>query len=543
MKGNTALAVVGEDEDKEALVEEVAPDFEFHAEFKVVRQEGKGDTEVRAIEGYASTKDLDRVQDIVEPEAFRESLKTFMKNPILFYNHESRSDPIGKIVKARIDKKGLFVRAELGMSETNFKAQKVWDMIKEGLLRAFSFGFRITKKEISEDSPIRKILGLDILEVSVVGIGANAHALFNVAKGLVLGSDVMEQGLTDVEEEKLFINRMLLKHYGHSELEEKYGDTNEKQQPGWDVQSVLASKSVYPTVAKAKAAVKKLGYKTSKVDETEQNYRFRQRDPANYSTCRTIQSFEKVKGIKYIYCQRKKDIEPEFSLVSKDAVWSFTSVDGKHLLGDSGDDWATYGKAHFWKDKKNEEVAIGYQLPFAKLVGGRLVAFPQAIITAAEAVQGARGVNIPDEDMAKVKAHIERYYEEMEMTPPWKSSMELLDDEISSGNDPAVGSAKAVFKDASLSPEAFQKLFDFILKRDDELAERILLQSSKSFKSLSESIKEIQSVLTEIRKATVAKTVNNVNTSEESSLEDIQKSLNDMNQTLKDMLPNSGKGQ
>ena len=47
----------------------------------------------RIIEGYANTNAIDRVNDRVAPRAFEKSLKTYMENPILRYNHEK-----GKII-------------------------------------------------------------------------------------------------------------------------------------------------------------------------------------------------------------------------------------------------------------------------------------------------------------------------------------------------------------------------------------------------------------------------------------------------------------
>ena len=35
------------------------------------------------IEGYASTPDIDRYQDIVEPTAFSKAIEMYMKNPVL----------------------------------------------------------------------------------------------------------------------------------------------------------------------------------------------------------------------------------------------------------------------------------------------------------------------------------------------------------------------------------------------------------------------------------------------------------------------------
>jgi len=48
---------------------------------------------------------------------------------------------------------------------------------------------------------------------------------------------------------------------------------------GSKVQSVIINKKSFPTKSSAKSKVKELGFKTTKVDVTENNFRFRQIDP------------------------------------------------------------------------------------------------------------------------------------------------------------------------------------------------------------------------------------------------------------------------
>jgi len=153
--------------------------FQFH--MKLV-ESGDG---ARRIEGYASTRDLDRTGEIVEPGAFADSLTEFMANPVLTYMHDW-SNPIGKVVEARIDEVGLFIRAEI--SET---AEKVWKLIREGILRAFSIGYEVVEEKVV--GGINHILRLRLYEVAVVSIPANRRALFSVSKGLSMGNDLVEE--------------------------------------------------------------------------------------------------------------------------------------------------------------------------------------------------------------------------------------------------------------------------------------------------------------------------------------------------------------
>ena len=62
------------------------------------------------ITGYASTSDLDRYRDIVKPEAFKDALETYLKNPVLLRSHNA-DRPIGTVTSAVIDGKGLKITA------------------------------------------------------------------------------------------------------------------------------------------------------------------------------------------------------------------------------------------------------------------------------------------------------------------------------------------------------------------------------------------------------------------------------------------------
>lgn len=135
------------------------------------------DADERIIEGWASTKDLDRYNEIVEPAAFKKSLKTYMKNPVLFFGHEWWSLPIGKVLSAKIKDDGLWVKAKISES-----ADEVWSLLKEEMLKTFSIGYKLLKYEKDQETDITTLLDLELLEISVVGIPANPEAMIELAK-------------------------------------------------------------------------------------------------------------------------------------------------------------------------------------------------------------------------------------------------------------------------------------------------------------------------------------------------------------------------
>lgn|GEM_PF-6072236 len=168
----------------------------FQIGFKTIPREKKAEggesLEGLKISGYASTPTKDRYSDIVEPEAFRESIVTnYKNNPIILFQHDANR-PIGKAVFMNVDNNGLFIKAIIYDKEV---AQR----IEQGVLRTFSIGF-IPKKirfedengkildpakdNIWDESVKRIIEKVDLVENSIVSTPANPDALFTMEKSV-----------------------------------------------------------------------------------------------------------------------------------------------------------------------------------------------------------------------------------------------------------------------------------------------------------------------------------------------------------------------
>jgi HK97 family phage prohead protease len=90
----------------------------------------------------------------------------------------------------------------------------------------------------------------------------------------------------------------------------------------------------------------------------------------------------------------------------------------------------SYKKAFFYFDESNKDNFTAYKLPFADVIGGRLMAVPRAIFAVLQAIRGARsgGVDIPDADKTKVLSAVKSYYKKMDMEfPTGKSFLEYED--------------------------------------------------------------------------------------------------------------------
>ena len=129
------------------------------------------------IEWYASTKDKDRGHDIVDPQAFKNALDLYMTNPIVLLQHNMEK-PIGVVTEAKIYDNGLYVKARITQD-----VDWVISAIKNGVLRAFSIGYKILDSEFLEEQTsdgrdyANIIKDLSLFEISVVSVPMNAYSL------------------------------------------------------------------------------------------------------------------------------------------------------------------------------------------------------------------------------------------------------------------------------------------------------------------------------------------------------------------------------
>ena len=116
----------------------------------------------------------------------------------------------------------------------------------------------------------------------------------------------------------------------HSHLLIVMDENKLAESEGGEVQSVLFNKKKY-TLSRAKAWLKKNGYTSVKVDETDEYYRFRQHDPSKYDHFATG---EWKDGLKVIYGYKKgeKSMKENVPIILFGEVGSiklYEAVDGK----------------------------------------------------------------------------------------------------------------------------------------------------------------------------------------------------------------------
>lgn len=150
-------------------------------------EEGKG----FRIAGHANvacnedgTPHVDRDHEIVEWQALADAIKGYMDNPVLRFMHRL---PVGIVLHAGMDEMGLVVDAKLGRRWHDLQMD-----IEDNIYSSFSIGFRVREINefcVAEGECFRSFTDIELLEISVVDIPANALSRFTPTKVYITGVD------------------------------------------------------------------------------------------------------------------------------------------------------------------------------------------------------------------------------------------------------------------------------------------------------------------------------------------------------------------
>lgn len=138
--------------------------------------------EVRRFTGLATTPTPDRVGDIVEPKGAQ------FKLPVpLLWQHDARS-PIGWVMAARVDDKGIEVDCELAKCDRPGKLKDqldyAWDSVKAKLVAGLSIGFKPVESARIGDTYSYRYLKWLWLELSAVTVAANGDCSIESIKSI-----------------------------------------------------------------------------------------------------------------------------------------------------------------------------------------------------------------------------------------------------------------------------------------------------------------------------------------------------------------------
>lgn len=153
------------------------------------------DDQTGEIEGYGSTfgGEPDSYGDVVVKGAFSASLKSHKGKgtmPKMFWQHDP-GEVIGRWMDAEEDAKGLKLRGRLNMGVQ--RGAEAYALLKAGDIDGLSIGYRIKRHEEDADTGIWYLKEVDLLEVSVVSIGANESATVGSVKAARAAHEITEK--------------------------------------------------------------------------------------------------------------------------------------------------------------------------------------------------------------------------------------------------------------------------------------------------------------------------------------------------------------
>jgi HK97 family phage prohead protease len=148
--------------------------FHWTNTFKMLSEDDDGGLDIK---GSASTNHIDRAGDTIESDAWlKGGLDNFKNNPVILFNH-NYDRPIGRAKEIGVSENGLELTARISKSAGDIK-----DLIKDGVLGAFSVGFKVKDAEYLTETDGYKIKDAELFEVSVVSVPCNQNAVFSLAK-------------------------------------------------------------------------------------------------------------------------------------------------------------------------------------------------------------------------------------------------------------------------------------------------------------------------------------------------------------------------
>jgi len=156
--------------------------FHWTNTFKTLGEDEDGSVDIK---GLASTNEVDRAGDVINHDAWikKGGLDNYKSNPIVLFNHDYNK-PIGRATSLEVTDRGLEFGAKVSKS-----AGEIKDLIKDGVLGAFSVGFRVKDADFNSETDGYTIKDAELFEVSVVSVPCNQGAMFSVAKSF----DSMEE--------------------------------------------------------------------------------------------------------------------------------------------------------------------------------------------------------------------------------------------------------------------------------------------------------------------------------------------------------------
>lgn len=141
--------------------------------------------DVITLEGYASTfGNVDHGGDVVCAGAFQKSLNE-VGLPMLLWQHKMDEPPIGNVLDAKEDNKGLWFKAEIPKDQGDPLIRRIGSGLKRRAIKSMSIGYKTARSERRKSDGARMLRQLKLYEISLVNLPMNPLASIDRVKGFV----------------------------------------------------------------------------------------------------------------------------------------------------------------------------------------------------------------------------------------------------------------------------------------------------------------------------------------------------------------------
>lgn len=131
--------------------------------------------------GYAAVFErIDQGRDVISRGAFARTLRERELNAVkLLWQHDPKK-PIGRVEMLREDEHGLFMRGRLSLA--SIRGKDAHALLKMGALDGLSIGYRVRAAEADRMRSVRRLIDIDLWEVSLVTFPMQSAARVRAVK-------------------------------------------------------------------------------------------------------------------------------------------------------------------------------------------------------------------------------------------------------------------------------------------------------------------------------------------------------------------------
>ena len=335
------------------------------------------DKESILIEGFANTTNKDRAGDIILEEAWTKGgMDNYLKNPIVlaFHNHER---PIGEVTDYSVNNKGLRVTAEISKASGD-----IYNLVKEGVLKAFSVGFRVKDADYDSDTDIFVIKDLELFELSVVSIPANAESIFSIKKSFKdeeeysefkdlfnkniqdPEEDTVDKGETTVDKKDIVLTPEQVKDLQNKAIAKAFAEKDAAEKKAAELKAIAAEAGNSGAALLIKELEERLLAKDKTVAESIESLKTELKDKQDevLALTKSKMTFDDSRPNMKV----KQDVIDGFVLTAKimnksieqlDSYKQYIEKAGDHLGGmGTPDDWETLFSTNLYEDMKDKLV-------------------------------------------------------------------------------------------------------------------------------------------------------------------------------------------